>query len=137
MKSVLSYSILFLCFLSVHAQPNLGQKMLSIEEAVLKQRSTLAPERLQQLQWIPGTHSFAYIAKKGEKECIVVQNVPDLKRDTILGIEDFSTAYNNINPEVKNVDKFPPITFTGPGTFRYISRQTCYLFSTRCMCNKV
>jgi len=48
-------------------------KMLSVEDAVMKARTVLAPERLSQLQWIPGTQNLSYVAKKNGKEIIVVQ----------------------------------------------------------------
>lgn len=39
-------------------------KELSIEDAVLKGRTTLAPERLAQLQWVPQSNTFSYVGKK-------------------------------------------------------------------------
>ena len=39
-------------------------KMLTMEEAVLKQKNDLAPKKLSQLGWIPGTDNYYYVAGK-------------------------------------------------------------------------
>jgi dipeptidyl-peptidase-4 len=44
------------------------QKMLSIEDAMLKARTTLAPENLRQLQFIKGTNDFVYLKKENGTE---------------------------------------------------------------------
>jgi dipeptidyl-peptidase-4 len=41
-----------------------AQKMLTVSDAVLKQRSTLAPEKLQQLAWMGSTNSYAWVQNK-------------------------------------------------------------------------
>ena len=76
--------MLLLPFLSI-AQ----QKKLTIEEAVLKQRTTLAPEKLNQPMWIPGTNIFTFIGKKNGKDCLVKEDAVTLKQDTILSIDVF------------------------------------------------
>jgi len=45
------------CIFTVSAQ----KKELTLKEAVLNQRNTLAPERINGLQWIPGTNSYVFI----------------------------------------------------------------------------
>jgi dipeptidyl-peptidase-4 len=59
------YILLFLLTLvlqSVSAQP----KTLTLEDAILKQFSELAPERLNNPQWIPGEPSLAYLSPEGD-----------------------------------------------------------------------
>lgn len=41
-----------------------AQKMLTVSEAVLKQRTTLAPEKLSQLAWMGSTNSYAWVDNK-------------------------------------------------------------------------
>ena len=41
-----------------------AQKMLTVSDAVLKQRSTLAPAKLQQINWIPASNNFFYVDSK-------------------------------------------------------------------------
>ena len=67
MKKITLLLSLALCLVQAVAQ----QKLLSIEDAVLKQRTTLAPERLSQLQWIPNTPIFSYVGKKNAIELLL------------------------------------------------------------------
>jgi dipeptidyl-peptidase-4 len=55
MRKILALSVL----LSLSSQAQ--DKLLTIQEAVLKGRTALAPARLQNIQFIPGTTSFFYI----------------------------------------------------------------------------
>ena len=41
---------------------------LTMEDAVLRQRTTLAPKRLLQLQWIPGSASYSFVDTKNSAE---------------------------------------------------------------------
>src|SRR5574343_321055 len=59
-------------------------KMLTVEEAVLKQRTILGPERLAQLSWIPGSNSYAWIVKTNGRECIMRTDATTLKTDSLL-----------------------------------------------------
>jgi len=50
------------------------EKMLSIEDAMVKNRTTLAPENLKQLQFIYGTNDYAYLKKVNDQEVWVRGN---------------------------------------------------------------
>jgi len=112
-------------------------KLFSIEDAVLKQRTTLGPERLAQLDWITGTHKFVYVAKKDGKEVIVQVKAQGLTRDTVLEFADFFTALLGINPEEKKLDRFPQLTWVSEDTFRYFYKSAYYLFSIKDKTNKL
>ena len=47
-------------------------KMLSVDDAVLKQRTTLSPDRLSQLQWIPNVYKFSFVGKKQGKDILII-----------------------------------------------------------------
>lgn len=56
-KKAISFVLLIAVLQITHAQ----EKLLTIQDAVLKGRTTLAPKRLQNLAFIPGADKFAYI----------------------------------------------------------------------------
>lgn len=93
-------------------------KSLTIEDAVLKQRSSLAPERLAQLQFIPGTHSFAWIGKKYGKEYVVMQNADDAKIDTVISIQEFALILDGTGMDLTKPERFPMITWASANEFR-------------------
>lgn len=83
--------------LVLHLSSSAQEKLLTIQDAVLKGRTGLAPKRLQNLAFIPGTTAFAYVegtvALKGDNNSGKINNwftLPDLnnalkasKRDTL------------------------------------------------------
>lgn len=104
------------------------EKMLTVEDAVLKQRSVLAPDRLSQLQWIPNTSKFAYVGKKEGKEVLIVQDAEGLKRDTVLNMFDFNIAWRNTMATEKDMNRFPFLTFQDANSFRFYYKNAYYLF---------
>jgi len=66
-------AFLLLCFiqLSVLAQ----NKMLTMEDAMVKNRTTLAPENLKQLQFIYGTSDYVYLKKVNDADVWVKGNL--------------------------------------------------------------
>lgn len=123
-KLISAFCLLALSFTAV-AQ----NKMLSVEEAVSKARTTLAADRLSQLQWIPQSTNFSYVGKKQGKEIIIVQSATSLLRDSILGIEEFNTAFINLFPKEKGMGRFPFITWVNASAFRFQYSNGVYLFN--------
>lgn len=70
---------LFLFILSFLPLFLLSQNKLSMADAILKGRSTLAPANLRMLQWIPGTNQFTHVVSNR----IVRVNAPDQATDTL------------------------------------------------------
>lgn len=127
MKRIAGLTLLLFCGVALLAQ----NKMLSVEDAVLKQRTTLAPERLSQLMWIPNSHNFVYVAKRNGKECIVKQSAESLKRDTIFTIEDFKTVFATAGTETRMLERFPFFTWLDEETFRFFYNNGWYTINTK------
>lgn len=86
-------------------------KLLTIQDAVLKGRTTLAPKRLQALNFISGTAKFSYIdnnvVKVGDNATGKTQDVISLKDLNVslkTASKDTLTALNNIT--WKNANQF-------------------------------
>lgn len=47
-------------------------KMFTMEEAVVLQRSTLAPAKLKQLMWVKNSDNYSFVDKQNEEDCLVV-----------------------------------------------------------------
>jgi len=104
-------------------------KQLSIEDAINKGRTVLAAERLSQLQWIPESHLFSYVAKRQGKEIMVLQDADSDKRDSILEISEFSTAFKNLLPNEKDIMRFPFLNWINASAFRFMYNNKYYLFN--------
>ncbi|MFM6925607.1 MAG: DPP IV N-terminal domain-containing protein, partial [Ferruginibacter sp.] len=79
MKKIVSL-LIFLLPLSVFAQ----NKMLTMEDAMVKNRTTLAPENLKQLQFIYGTSDYVYLKKVNDADVWVKGNLVSKEETTFL-----------------------------------------------------
>lgn len=104
--------------------PGMSQdKLLSVEDAVLKQRSTLAPQRLQQLDWIPGTDQYFYF-KADSAETWLWSGTPGkgvVKQLLSLG------ELNKLLGAEKTLKKFPKIRWTNTNTIAFANDNTNYI----------
>lgn len=85
MKRYFFLPFLFLT-LSVLAQ----NKLLTIEDALVKNRTTLAPENLRQLQFVYGTEDYVYLKKQGDSDVWMRGNLTSAQEKTFLTLDDLS-----------------------------------------------
>lgn len=102
------------------------QKNLTVEEAVLKQRTTLGPAKLNGLAWVPESNLFTYVAKKDGKDCVVMQDAVSLTRDTVLTLAALNTLMSKATIDVKPAERIAAINWTSPQTFRFTIKQSIY-----------
>jgi dipeptidyl-peptidase-4 len=126
---MIKYSWLVLSLFVLSFQVEAQNKVMSLEDAVLKGRTVLAPERLSQLQWIPKSNTLAYVAKRQGKEVMVTLAIPSLNRDTILEIHELSNAFLNLLPKATALTRFPFLTWTSLSTFRFYYTNAHYEFN--------
>lgn len=103
------------------------QKMLTVEDAVMKQRSTLGPARLMGLAWVPQSAKFTYIAKKDGKDCVVMQDAATLKRDTVLTVDQFNDIRGKAEVKLKPVERLPMLSWSSESSFRFNIKQNLYV----------
>lgn len=88
-----------------------------MEEAVVKQRGAMAPAKLKQLAWIPGTNSYSYVGVRSEKESILCGG-------TKAGQEKVVTDINKVNDALvadgqKSMPIFPTLTWIKKDLFSF------------------
>jgi dipeptidyl-peptidase-4 len=106
------------------------QKTLTIDDAVLKGRTTLAPERMLQLQWLTDGKRFSYIGTDtGKKELLIIGTVEKTKYDTVLKVSELYESLKRINAEAKEISRFPAITWISTNAFRYSIDSAYYVFN--------
>src|SRR6202008_2133362 len=99
-KISISVSLVF-CIAFAQAQ----NKFLTIEDAVIKQRTTLAPERLTQLMWVPGGSTFTYVDSKGN---LIKGETNSKDKKTFLELSALNKVLKNTSQDT--LKKFPTIT---------------------------
>lgn len=104
MKKIVFFLFIF-TQLSVFAQ----NKMLTMEDAMVKNRTTLAAENLKQLQFIYGTNDYVYVKKINGEEAWVKGNFKSNEESIFLTLTQLKTKLQEAN--IANVNFMPPIHF--------------------------
>lgn len=105
------------------------KKQLSIEDAVLKKNTTLAPDRLQQLQWIPGTNNYSYIGKTDGKEFIMIVHTDNKPADSTEATDKFLSIMRRYDDKFTGFPKFPAITWLSKDRFRFIYKNKVLIYN--------
>jgi dipeptidyl-peptidase-4 len=108
MKKYLFLLPLLVLFSSVSAQ----NKLLTIEDALVKNRSVLAPENLRQLQFVYGTEDYVYLKKIDNKDVWVKGNFRSSLEQTFLSLDDLNQKLRAAGYD--NLAAMPAIQFNKP-----------------------
>jgi dipeptidyl-peptidase-4 len=111
---------LFLLIGAVSTLTFAQQKRLTVEDAVLRQRTTLAPERLSQAAFIPATTTLWWVAKSAGKECIIFHEAETNKTDTVFRIAKLDEMVQSTGLELAKLERFPFIKFVDKDKFRFL-----------------
>jgi dipeptidyl-peptidase-4 len=117
---------IFFLFIFVSLSATAQEKLFTMEEAVVKQRSSLAPEKLTQLGWIPGTNSYSYIRKSNGTEEIVIGDAGSNKTRAVLTLPSFNEAIREQN--IAAFSSFPGIKWNSAKSFDFAAAKTAWSF---------
>jgi len=113
MKKITTFFILFLNLNTAFAQT----KLLTLEDAVSKLKTTLAPAKVNQLQWVKGADLFSYIDKKDDSEILILQAATEKNPQSQLTLADLNTALTSANE--KSFAAFPTINWKNKNAFSF------------------
>lgn len=74
-KNVISCVLLLLCIQFVFAQT----KLLTMEEAIVKQKTSLAPAKLKQLMWVKATNNYSYVDTVNDADALFIGEAENTK----------------------------------------------------------
>ncbi len=97
-------------------------RKLTLEDAILGQRSTLGPKSLTQLKWVPGAGEYAYIDEVNDTYVMVRGDVKGRKLETVAKLDEINAALKEL--DFGSVDKFPRYKFVNENTLRFVHEKT-------------
>jgi len=100
-----------------------AQGKLTMSDAILKGRTTLAPSNLRQIQWIPGTMEFTHLVNNK----LVRVNAPDGSTDTLDLLVSINEGLQKTG--AKTLEGLPAITWTGADKLWFNSGKEIYTWS--------
>lgn len=109
MKKVLPFLLLLISSVTVTAQ----NKLLSMEDAMLKARTTLAPSNLQQLQFYGNTNDYIYLKKTDGKDSWMRGNYKMAADTVFLTLDQLNSLLKKAGSDTAKA--MPAIKFTSAG----------------------
>lgn len=103
------------------AQETVSKKELTLKEAVLGGWGHLAPERLQQINWIPNTDYYAFL-----KEDVLVKRKATSKKN--IKLVDLKSLSAKLSDELK---RFPRIHWLNSTEFYFTYKHTIYVYNIK------
>jgi dipeptidyl-peptidase-4 len=67
-------------------------QQFSMQEATLGIKTSLAPQNLKQLNWLPGANAYVYSVGAKGQEALLRTMVPQMKADTLLRLSDINNS---------------------------------------------
>jgi dipeptidyl-peptidase 4 len=104
-------------------------KKLTLDEAVLKQRTTLAPKRLPQLQWIPGSADYSFVDMNSGGEVLVRGTAGGAAAADLLSLKQL----NGLLKEQKadSVAKLPAMKWKDASVLNFDAAGKSWSFNTK------
>ncbi len=111
-------TILIIISLALFLQVSIAQtKLLTMEDAIIKQKTTLAPARLKQLMWVKGTDKYSFVDKKDKEDVLIIGNAATTKQETMATLTNVNDALKKIN--LKALEVFPSILWKNANQFTF------------------
>jgi hypothetical protein len=92
-------------------------KLLTMEEAVVKQRSTLAPAKLKQLMWVKGSDNYSFVTTNETQEVLVTSGTKNNSLTTIVSLSKLNEALTEAGQ--KTIKSFPSIQWKNEKQFTF------------------
>lgn len=115
MKKILSLILLSLLISISFAQT----KLLTMEEAIVKQRTTLAPAKLRQLMWVKDATAFSYIDTINGSDVLFIGDAASNKRPMQQAVS--LSEINNLlgQQQINSLKQFPAIEWKNANSFTF------------------
>ena len=125
MKKLLLFTLLLTAFTVVSAQ----NKKLTVEDAILKRFSTLAPDDLSQLTWLPGTNEFVYVDKAAS--VIKRGKAGSSNQLVFVRLADLNKAMKGMTEKDSTFNSFPYLMWENNRSFQFYYGGAYYAYDTK------
>jgi dipeptidyl-peptidase-4 len=112
-------------------------KLLTMEEAVVLQRTSLAPAKLKQLMWMKNSNNYSFIDKKNNEDVLVIAAAESAKQTDALTLTQFNAALSAVS--LSAVKGFPLMAWTADKQFTFELEKkyiTCDIDSKKIVANR-
>ncbi|MCU7494245.1 MAG: S9 family peptidase [Ignavibacteria bacterium] len=123
--------ILLSCLITLSPLSFAQNKILTVEDAVTRGHGRLSPQKLSQLNWIPGTNVYYFVSRKDEKEILFREDaLKKTKAEAVVSIEELNRQLNALKSPNDNMPRFPIVEWENDHFFRFRNGDSVYSFNT-------
>ncbi len=128
MKKLTVIYIFFIAFLQITTAQT---KLLTMEDAIIKQKTTLAPAKLKQLMWVKGTNNFSYVDTKDSIDILILGSAEGKKESlkTIAALSDLNDGLGKSN--LKSLKAFPAIQWKNADQFTFETEKKLFAYDLK------
>jgi dipeptidyl-peptidase-4 len=114
-KIFYSACLMFGLILSCKAQT----KMLTMEDAIIRQKTSLAPAKLRQLMWVKGTADFSYVDTLNSADALMLRNAESSKQQAkaIALLSEINNQLGQIH--INSLKQFPVTQWKNSNQFTF------------------
>jgi dipeptidyl-peptidase-4 len=119
-------NVFFLLLILTYSEAFSQLKKLTVEDAVVNARTTLAPKKLSQLGWIKNSENYFYIDTDAKPEALYTGNSSSKADEKIIDLDEMNRFLRVSKGDT--LSKFPTITWKGSRQFIYRVNKNEYVF---------
>jgi dipeptidyl-peptidase-4 len=123
MKKIITLSLLLLTFNGI-AQ----NKLFTMDDAIIKGKSALAPFTFKQMSWIKNTNEFSYIDNRNGNEILYKFNAEDEKNSALVNLTELNAALKKTQEDT--LKSFPTFTWEDVNSFVFTANKKRWLWIT-------
>jgi len=128
MKKLTTTFILFVVFTQIAFAQT---KLLTMDDAIIKQRTTLAPAKLNQLMWVKETNNYSYVDTKDSIEILMLGSAESNKKplETLLTLTELNEVL--AQSKIKLLKKFPQIHWKNSKQFTFETAKKVLIYDLK------
>jgi dipeptidyl-peptidase 4 len=96
-------------------------KLLSMEDAIMKARTTLAPQSLKQAAWVHQQDMVSFVETRNQRDVLVKQDAVSGKDAGVIPLADLNAALRS--QKMDTLSRFPMLEWTGTQEFVFKHQQ--------------
>lgn len=128
MKKFIIYFVLIVSF----NQSSFAQtKLLTMEDAIVRQKTTLAPAKLRQLMWVKGSNSFSYIDTTNNADALMLGNAENSKQPpkAIVSLTEINAQLGQLH--IGSLKQFPAIQWIDASHFTFETEKKLLVYDLK------
>lgn len=106
-------------------------KLLTMDDAIIKQKTTLAPAKLKQLMWVKGENSYSYVDTKDSIDFLILGKAESASKPfkTLVSLVEINDALGNLR--FKSLKTFPQIQWKTSDIFTFEAEKNLFAYDLR------